>query len=174
MRLFVDCPLCKGEMEISFNKHEIPYFGETMESVVLCTKCGYKHTDIMALEAKEPVSYTLEIRGEEDMNIRVVRSAFSTIEVPELGVKVTPGSEAEGYISNIEGVLTRIEDILLMVKGWEEGPKAAKAGELLGEITRLKEGRSRAHLIIRDPTGNSAIVSEMAVRTRLDEVEGDQ
>ncbi|MBI4344272.1 MAG: ZPR1 zinc finger domain-containing protein [Euryarchaeota archaeon] len=161
-------------MEVSFHKHEIPHFGETMESLALCTRCGYRHTDVMALETKEPVRYTLEIRGEKDMNIRVVRSTFATIEVPELGVKVTPGSEAEGYISNIEGVLTRIEDILLMVKGREEGEKVAKAEELLGMIKRLKEGRSRAHLIITDPTGNSAIISELAVRARLDEVEGAQ
>jgi zinc finger protein len=163
----IACPVCeKPGLDITFNKLEIPYFGEVMESVTRCSFCGYRHADVMALEEKEPTRYTIQIEGEEDMFIRVVRSSYSTVEVPELGVKVTPGPRAEGYVSNIEGVLERIERVVGMTKG-QSTRRKQKVEEILQKIKGIREGKEKATLIIEDPSGNSAIISEKALKEPL-------
>lgn len=141
---------------------DIPYFGEMMETTILCDSCGYRHSEVFALEEKGPVRYEMTVSAVEDMSVRVVRSSKSTIEVPELGVKITPGQEAEGFVSNVEGVLERIADVLRSMKSLDHGKKAAKANELLKRIDGIKMGEEKIHLVITDPTGISAIISDKA------------
>jgi zinc finger protein len=112
----------------------------------------------MILDEKEPTRYLLSIENEEDMSIRVVRSSRASIEIPEIGVKITPGPQAEGYISNVEGVLRRIENVLHS-NYWN---KNRKATQILDKIKDIKEGKKTATLILEDPTGNSVIASEKA------------
>ncbi|MFQ5814905.1 MAG: ZPR1 zinc finger domain-containing protein [Candidatus Hydrothermarchaeaceae archaeon] len=133
-----------------------------METTILCDSCGYRHSEVFTLEEKGPVRYEMTVSAVEDMSVRVVRSSKSTIEVPELGVKITPGQEAEGFVSNVEGVLERIADVLLSVKSLGHGKKVAKANELLKRIDGIKMGEEKIHLVITDPTGNSAIISDKA------------
>ena len=167
MRADASCPACeKIGLDVAFHIHKIPYFGEVMESVISCPSCGYRHADVVILEAREPVRYTLKVGSEEDMLIRVVRSGSARIEIPELGIKITPGLNSDGYISNVEGVLTRIEDVLTMIKSWEGGEKGERAEELLTRIKKIKAGKETARLIIEDPTGNSTIISDKAGKER--------
>ena len=139
-----------------------------MESVLLCASCGYRHTDVMVLEEREPARYTLTIESAEDMYIRVIRSSSATMVVPELGIEVTPGSEAQGFVSNVEGVLMRMEEAVRTAQRWAESEEAKRrAEELLRRIAEIKAGKRKATLIISDPTGNSAIVSEKARKEAL-------
>ena len=50
-----------------------------------------------------------------EMCIRDSRSSSCTVKVHELDLEVAPGSNATGYVSNIEGVLNRFKDIIQMV-----------------------------------------------------------
>jgi zinc finger protein len=159
-------------MTMTFHEHEIPFFGGVMESVAHCSSCGYRHTDVMVLEENEPVRYILKI-DKENISTRVVKSGRATIKIPELGIEITPGIESEGYISNVEGVLVRIEDVLTMIKKWKK-EKAYKADELLEKIKRVKEGKAKITLIIEDPSGNSAIISEKALRENWRERNGNK
>ncbi len=168
MYLAAECPVCKNRsLSVSFHEHEIAYFGDVMESLVTCSSCSYRHADVIILAEKQPCRYALEVEKEEDMLIRVVRSSHATIEIPELGVKVTPGAEAEGFISNVEGVLTRVEDVLRMIQRWNEEEKKKKAEELLGEVQKIKQGKKKVKIVISDPTGNSAILSDKAAKEKL-------
>jgi len=163
----VECPSCRREgVKVNFHLHEIKYFGEIMESVISCD-CSYRHVDVLLLGEKKPVRYRIKIEDEEDMNIRVVRSGNSTIEIPEIGVKITPSVASEGYITNIEGVLTRVEDALVSLRKWKE---TGKAKELLGRIDGIKRGEEVVHLLIEDPSGNSAIISDKAIKEAVDEI----
>ncbi len=160
--MFFKCPVCnRVGLEITFNIHNIPYFDEVMESMAKCHSCGYRHVDVLILGEKEPVRYTLRIDSDEDMSARVVRSSHSVVEISELGVTITPGPDAEGYISNTEGVLKRIEDVIVM------HPESKKSKELLGKIKRAKEGKEVLHLKIEDPTGNSVIISKKALKENI-------
>ncbi len=150
----------------------MPYFGEVMESTVECSNCHYKHADVLSLEKKGPVEYSFETESAEDMLVRVVRSSYATIEIPELGVKISPGAVGESFISNVEGVLSRLEDILLTAQ-MTSPDKKKRADEILKKIERIKKGEERMRLIIRDPTGNSAIVSERAIRRDIEDSRDD-
>ncbi len=168
------CPFCKNNaLSATFNIHHVPYFGEVMESLVECSNCRYKHAEVFSLEKKEPAEYSLEVASEEDMLVRVVRSSHATIEIPELGVRISPGAQGESFISNVEGVLSRLEDILMMDHVRTSAEKLKKADEILKKIERIRKGEERMHLIIRDPTGNSTIISDRARKKILEKSEVD-
>ena len=98
--MFSDCPICKArqKMEVTTKTEKIPYFGEIMESTLLCHECGYKHADTICIEKKDPVKYVLLI-GKDNLNARVVKSQSTTMTIPELGLKVEPGPQSQGYVS---------------------------------------------------------------------------
>lgn len=66
MHVDAPCPACdKLGLDVAFHIHKIPYFGDVMENVISCPSCGYRHADVIILEAKEPVRYTLKVESEE-------------------------------------------------------------------------------------------------------------
>jgi zinc finger protein len=166
-----DCPVCKtkGSMEFKTEIEEIPYFGEVMESTVKCHECGYKHSDTICLEQKEPVKYTLKV-DKTKLNTRVVKSPSATITIPELGLKVEPGSKSQGYVSNIEGVLNRFEEAVETALKWAEDEYTKRnAVKILEEMEEIKGGGKTATLILEDPFGHSLIVQNDVKRAKLTE-----
>ena len=167
-----DCPICggKGTLKVIQHVHEIPYFGKVMESTIYCEKCGYRNADVMILEDRPPKLYTVRVENEKDLFTRVVRSKSGTIELEEIGVKIEPGPAAEGFVSNVEGVLERVRETLLMAKEFrrQEGDEEAvkKANEILEYIEEVKEGKKPLTVKIADPLGNSALIGEK-VKSRL-------
>ncbi|GAB6136166.1 ZPR1 zinc finger domain-containing protein [Thermococcus prieurii] len=167
-----DCPICggKGTLKAIQHIHEIPYFGKVMESTIICEKCGYRNADVMILEDRPPKLYTVKVENEKDLFTRVVRSKSGTIELEEIGVKIEPGPASEGFITNVEGVLERVRETLLMAREFrkQEGDEEAvkKADEILQYIEDVKEGKKPLTVRIADPLGNSALIGEK-VRSRL-------
>ena len=167
-----DCPICGGKNTLKAIQHihEIPYFGKVMESTIICERCGYRNADVMILEDRPPKLYTVRVEDERDLFTRVVRSKSGTIELEEIGVKVEPGPASEGFITNVEGVLERVRETLLMAREFrkQEGDEKAvkKADEILQYIEDVKEGKKPLTVKIADPLGNSALIGEK-VRSRL-------
>ena len=79
----------------------------------------------MIMAQRKPVHYEMKVRTQDDIDARVVRSTSGTIRIPELGVDIEPGPASESFISNIEGVLDRVSDILEMVVRWNEEDKTS-------------------------------------------------
>ena len=169
----LDCPVCggKGTFKIFSNQLDIPYFGKVLETTMVCERCKYRRSDIIPLEVKEPKRYILRVSNEEDLNKRVVRSSTGYIRIPELGFEVKPGPASEGYISNVEGVLNRLEDALKMLIRWVDGEERRRGEEILRKIGDVKEGRDSITLIIEDPLGHSAIIGDGVREERLSEEE---
>jgi len=168
-----DCPVCKGKntLEMTSKTENIPYFGEIMESTILCSECGYRHSDTICLEQKEPVKYTLEI-NKNNINARIVKSQTATLSIPELGLKVEPGPKSQGYVSNIEGVLSRFESAVATAMEWaEEEQIKGNALRILEKIENLKYGNVTATLVIEDPFGHSIIIHDDAKHRKLSEDE---
>lgn len=163
------CPICgaKDTFKIIGKIHHIPYFGETMETLVTCSACNFKHADVMHLGEHEPMRYKFRITSEADMMVRVVRSSTGTIKVPELGVTVKPGPGSDGYVSNVEGVLDRIEAALkLAIKNVD--PTRRRRGEAkLKKLEQIRHGKKITNLILMDPLGNSAIIDERVQKRKL-------
>ena len=95
---------------------EIPYFGDHTQVTILCHDCGWRQTDFIPAEGKKAGGWSLVIDDEEKLRARVVRSSSCTVCIPELDLQVNPGSSATGYVSNVEGVLNRFQEIIDMVE----------------------------------------------------------
>ena len=160
--MIIKCPACgiDGVGKSIMKEIEIPHFGKVLETTIQCPSCGFKHSDIIALEQNDPAKYVIEI-NKNTLSTRVVRSQSATVSIPEVGVKVEPGPKSEGYVTNIEGMLTRFESAVkkaLNLFDDEESQNNAK--NTLTHIQELKKGNGTATLIILDPFGQSNIVSE--------------
>jgi len=164
-----DCPVCNSEGSVEFESktEEIPYFGEIMESTIYCFKCGYKHSDMICLEQKEPIRYSIRIK-KDNLNSRVVRSQTATVSIPELGLKVEPGPKSQGYISNIEGIINRFEDAVKTAMNFVEDKESKNnALKILQKLEEIKNGKIEAELIIEDPFGHSTIIHDHASKREL-------
>ncbi len=163
------CPFCGsvGTCKFRGTIHNIPYFGETMETLVWCENCRIKHSDVMHLGEREPSRYEYEIKTSEDMSVRVVRSSTGFVEIPELGVSIRPGPASEGFISNVEGVLNRVKDAVGATLEKSNEAQRGEAREKLEMIEKIRGGEMSARLIISDPFGHSAIIHKDAKRQKL-------
>ena len=146
---------------------DVPYFGDCMETLLLCPECGFKHTDVIILGDRGPVRVIFHVDEEADLFARVVRSSSCTIRIPELGVLIEPGPLSESFVSNVEGVLDRVDTILgqLSRGGDEQQAKAATA--LMKRIESVGVGGESITLILEDPFGNSTVVHPDARRETL-------
>ena len=59
--MIIKCPACgiEGVAKSIMKELEIPHFGQVMETTLQCPACGFKHSDILALEHKDPGEDTL-------------------------------------------------------------------------------------------------------------------
>jgi len=151
------CPVCgRKSLEIREIPYDVPGFGKTLIITMYCPSCGLRHRDVLCLEFGEPKRYEFVVERPEDLKVRVIRSSSATIRIPELGVLIEPGPASEGFISNIEGILDRVEGVVAMMGRFAETPEEkARASEALAKIWDAREGRLRFTLIIDDPLGNS-------------------
>lgn len=163
------CPMCgKNTLTLREDHREIPYFGMVYLFSMTCSDCKYHKSDVETETVKDPCRITMEINSEEDMKVRVVKSAEATVKVPRM-ISIDPGPASNGYISNIEGVLQRLKDAIETAKNLEDEDEEAikKAKNMIKKLTRVMWGQEPLTLIIEDPTGNSAIISDKAKITKL-------
>jgi zinc finger protein len=166
----MDCPVCHGLncVDVTTKTDDIPYFGEIMESVVLCSSCGYRHSDVICLDKKEPVRYALKIT-DNHLNARVVKSQSATVSIPELGLKVEPGPKSVGYVSNVEGVLERFEGAVKTALTLFDNDESQKnASKILEELEKVRSGQKTIEIIIEDPFGHSIIMHQDASKRKLE------
>ena len=171
--MVIKCPACsiEGVAKSIMKEIEIPHFGKVMETTIQCPSCGFKHSDIIALEQNDPAKYVLEI-NRNNLSVRVVRSQSATVIIPEIGVKVEPGPKSEGYVTNVEGILTRFESAVKKALNlFDDAESQKNAKKTLNEIEELKKGNTKATLIILDPIGQSNIVSEQVEISEIPEEE---
>ncbi len=168
------CPMCKNKtLTLTEGQTEVPYFGKVFMFSMFCSSCNYKQSDVEAEEQKEPCKVTFTIENEKDLNTRIVKSSNATIKIPQLRMSVEPGAISEGYVSNVEGILERFEGIIKSQmesadEDEEEGDEIRKNGKnLLKKIRKVKFGDVPLKIIIEDPSGNSAIISQKAVVEKL-------
>ena len=157
------CPYCgKDKLEIMQRIAQIPLFGEVLEVVSVCKNCMYRYSSVLCLEQKEPVKIKFIVEKEEDMEVRIVKSQNCSVEIPELGIEIKPGPASEGFVSNVEGLFERIEEVL---KALDE----KNVMKLKEDIESAKKGKKKITLIFSDKSGVSAIVSDRAKKLKYSE-----
>nr|WP_295163120.1 ZPR1 zinc finger domain-containing protein [uncultured Methanobrevibacter sp.] len=171
--MIIKCPVCfvEGKAKSIMRELEIPHFGKVLETTIQCPECGFRHSDIIALEQNDPAKYVIEI-NKSNLTVRVVRSQSATVSIPEVGIKVEPGPKSEGYVTNVEGMLNRFEDAVKKALNlFDNAESQENAKNTLKKIQDLKEGNGTATLIILDPFGQSNIVSDSAQILEIPEEE---
>jgi zinc finger protein len=162
------CPMCgNNTLTLMEEETEVPYFGKMYLFGMQCSSCKYNKSDVENIEDQDPVKLTVEISGEEDMKIRVVKSSQATVKIPHL-MTIEPGPGSNGYITNIEGILNRVKNMLESVKESEDDKSAQKkAKNQIKKINRTIHGSEKLKIIIEDPSGNSAIISDKVKKEKL-------
>lgn len=152
---------------------DIPYLGAAMQTTYMCRDCGFRHSDLIALENKGPMRYEATVSGTDDLDLRVVRSNSGTIRIPELGVDIEPGIASESFITNAEGILERVGEVISTLMADAEQDVHQKCNALLEELEMMKRGERPFRLVVEDPYGNSAIIGDGVVMTRMSEEEAE-
>src|SRR3989442_1097514 len=141
----------------------IPYFGDALQTTVLCEGCGFRHADVLLTKEGPPTRHRLFVRGSSDLTARVVRSSSCTVRVPELGAEMEPGMRSEAFISTAEGVLHRFRDILgFLSRNGDTEDRRRAALKSLGTLEKMLNGKEPFTLVLEDPLGNSAILHDQA------------
>ena len=184
----IPCPICskKGQLGMVANVDEIPYFGEHTQVTVLCHACGWRQTDFIPAEGKKAGAWALVLDNSKKLRSRVVRSSSCTVKIPELDLEVMPGTNSTGYVSNIEGVLNRFVDIIMMVRrdierdialaSEENNRENLKSLKTLDSLLKSIEQAGEESVFtveFLDPHGHSMILDEDASERELtsDELE---
>ena len=163
------CPMCQEDkLTLMEDEQDIPYFGKVFVFSMNCSACGYRVSDVEAVDHKEPCKIEFTVENTKDLSVRVVRSSEASIKIPGMKMSVEPGVGAEGFVSNVEGVLGRFKKILEGERdATDEEDVRKKAKNLLKRLWKVECGDEPLKIIIEDPSGNSAIVSEKAVLSNL-------
>jgi len=162
------CPFC-GEKKALLREEdiEIPFFGRAFVFSLECEACGTRKSDVEAAEQKEPCRYTLELESEDDLNIKIVKSSEATVKIPRI-VTIESGPASNGYVTNVEGLLERVKKVIQSTMESEDDESAKKkAKNLLKKIAKALVGREKLKIIIEDPSGHSAIISDKAQKSKL-------
>ncbi|MEC7989173.1 MAG: ZPR1 zinc finger domain-containing protein [Candidatus Thermoplasmatota archaeon] len=182
------CPVCASTGNVKMIAHidEIPYFGEHTQVTIMCHDCGGRQTDFIPAEGKKAGGWTMVIEDEEQLRARVVRSSSCTVCIPELDLEVNPGTSSTGYVSNVEGVLNRFQEIINMVERdlsnqflTAEGQEREDVMERLATLQHMTLTLSNLGgadadpitLELLDPHGHSMILHPSAVERDLTEEE---
>ncbi len=163
------CPVCgHAPPALRTLELDLPYFGDAIQTTLVCGACGYRHGDLLLTRHREPLRITVRVVRPEQLSDRVARSSSGTIRVPELGASMEPGPRAEAFVSNVEGVLRRFLDV---VRGQQATADTKASGAALARVKRRIEGmiagKEPFTFVIEDPTGNSDVQDEEAERTFL-------
>lgn len=170
------CPACDSEeLETRAERLEIPHFDEVLQLTYLCQNCGFRRSDLTITKQEEPARYRLEVTDEDDLAARVVRSASGHFEIPELDVRAEPARAADAFVTNAEGMLDRCRDaIQTAMSGTEDEAKIERGEKLLDRAERLRAIEETWTLVVEDPRGNSAILTDEAERTELTDEQVEQ
>jgi zinc finger protein len=169
----VECPVCNHSARLTTFTHPVELFGELLFNNLVCSACGFKWNDVQTLKVdQKPVKFIGSISKESDIKIKIVKSSTTTIRVPELEVEIEPGPISDGYVTNIEGLLDRIQAILgQLLRSAENDAEKKAAQERLETLLSFKQAKEKFHVELLDPFGNAIMLGN---HVKKEELSGDE
>lgn len=151
----VRCPACGDHrLKISIYLTEVRFFGKVVIEAGKCSSCGFTYRDVYVAEYGEPKRFEVEVPPGRAGDYLLIKSSTATVIIPELGVEITPGPAAQGYITTARGILENVRDLL----NWLCQESDEECSKRLNEVSRALNGETGFTLIIEDPLGKSAVV----------------
>ncbi len=157
----IGCPLCRKRMVVEEYLYEMPYVGKVLIATGKCSQCGYRFNDVRLAEPREPRRIVYRVERPGDENAIVIRASTASIKIPELGVEITPGPASTGYITTVEGIILDVIEKTEFLCSSGDAPRD-KCVEKLDELRSARDVRKPFTLVIEDPDGVSAILSDKA------------
>lgn len=148
----VECPTCGKEAELREIVYELPSVGRTLLVSLSCPHCGYRKSDIVPLQVRRRRRIYYRVERIEDLNARVVRSSVASIEIPELGISITPGLAGQFTVTNVEGILRLVQDAVKSIE-----ILVGTTSSFTDVIERLIKEGGKFTVIIDDPWGISTV-----------------
>ena len=158
------CPSCQeGIIAITRNIYDLPDGDKMLILKFECNSCNFHKNDLIPLTTNmEPGIMTLRIKNEDDLKSKIYRSPVGKLEIPELELIVEPGPRADFYYTNVQGILFRFENAVLIYRNnlEEKDPEKNKIDELLHNLKQAIDGKLKFTLKITDPQGGSYIIPQ--------------
>ncbi|MEK7072499.1 MAG: ZPR1 zinc finger domain-containing protein [Patescibacteria group bacterium] len=83
-------------------------------------------------------------------------------------MSIEPGPASNGYVTNVEGLLERVKKMIESAAEAEEEESAKKkAKNMIKKLNKVIVGREPLKIIIEDPSGHSAIISDKAQKSKM-------
>ena len=164
------CPFChKKTLQLIEQEIEIPFFGKGHIFSMICKnpECNYRKSDVEIFERGDPAKWELKITEESDLSARIVKSSEATVKVSGI-MNIEPGIASNGYITNVEGILQRVKNMLMTQKDSVEDDEEKKIlQQHIKKINKAMWNGKGLTIKIEDPAGQSAIISEKAKKSKL-------
>ena len=158
------CPNCdQGLIKIKKTVYELKDGDQMLILGFTCDKCEYFAKDVIPLSTNmKPGILTLKIINEKDLKSKIYRSPCGKLEIPEFEISVEPGPNADFFYTNVEGILYRFENALLIYRNIlaEEDPERKNIDEILENLQKALMGKFKFTLIITDTGGGSYIIPQ--------------
>ncbi|MFH1224278.1 MAG: ZPR1 zinc finger domain-containing protein [Candidatus Diapherotrites archaeon] len=167
----IPCANCGEPAKIVQTVRAVQHFGKVIMLTMSCPACGFRFVDVFSAGVRKPSRFEAKVSGANDLRTKIVRSSSSTIRIPELGVTIEPAALSEGYISNLEGLLERIESAASILASSADGEGKPNADAALEKIRSAKNGSEKFTVIIEDPLGNSALIGKKVSHRALTKAE---
>ncbi len=163
------CPFCGGDMVVTETQYDVPGMGPVIIVNKVCTKCGYRRNDVIPLRSEGHKRIYYKVEGERDYEAKVIRSPYARIKIPELGLEMEPGIDAEMFVTNIEGILRMFIDAAERIRAMEGGEETEEERRLREKVEHLGGGFT---VVIDDREGLSKIENADRRKLLVEEVDG--
>lgn len=158
------CPACGKTIITRSVIINIPYFKECILICSKCDECGYKSIEIQSAGeiSKLGRRYTLHVTDPSDLSREVLKSNTCSIDLPDIGVSLSPGTLG-GIYTTLEGLLCQIREELYKHSQFWVGdssrlPEQEKAWkDVLENLQNMADGKRNFTIVIDDPLDSSFI-----------------
>ena len=166
------CMNCKEKGTTRLLMTKIPFFKEIIIMSFTCPHCGFHSNEIEPAEGLAPqgIHFELNVQTSKDMNRRVIKSNFATLNIPCCDLEI-PQTTQKGKLSTVEGFINTTKENFSasLEDGYynEMGDEFInKIKEIIKKLNDTLEGKKFPFLfILDDPSGNSFIENPYAPQT---------
>lgn len=159
----IECPVCGSEANLTVSEYRSLY--ETLViSTIKCSYCGYRKSDILPIiEEDENKCLDIKVEHPQDLNTLIFIPPSSSIELPELKLKIEFAELADTIMGNyatVDAIILYIIELLEYACSLQEIGLEPDKCDLALKILKqtLKEAYTRITVRITNSYGNIKVV----------------